>query len=185
MKTAILLSLMIVAPLTGNAQDIKPIDIKTGLWETTSTSEMTGMPATQMPQIPADKLAQLSPEQQARIQSAMKGRGGPQTSTIKSCFTQEQLNKGLNLQNDNSCTYKVTSSSGSRQEIHTECTRGQMKTTGDLTLDRIDSEHVKGTMVMKGLGSTPQTNNVNMKVSFETKFISSNCGDVKPAGTGK
>lgn len=108
----------------------------------------------------------------------MKGRGagGPNTNTVKSCITREMLDKGLNFQNDKSCTYKVNSSSAGKQEIHLECTRGQMKTAGDVTVERLDSEHVKGNMVMKAEGPTP----MNMKMSFDTRFLSSDCGDVKP-----
>src|SRR5579864_9222764 len=118
MKTTTFVLFSMLAPLLGRAQDIKPLDIKVGLWETTATTEMAGMPAMQMPQIPPDKLAQLPPEQQARIQAMMKGKAGaPRTSTTKSCITREQLEKGLSFQQDKACTYKVASSSSSKQEI--------------------------------------------------------------------
>lgn len=161
-------------PLASQADDIKPMDVKLGLWETTSKTDMPGMP-TSLPQIPEDALAKMPPEQRARIEAMMKGRGAPGTMTTRSCTTRESLDRGLNFQNDKSCTYKVVSSSPAKQQIHVDCERGQMHTAGDLTLERADSEHVKGTMVMK-----PATGSGDIKISFDTRWISSDCGSVKP-----
>ena len=81
-------------------------------------------------------------------------------------------------QNEN-CTRKVIASSASMQNIHVECTQGKMNMIGDLMVERVDSEHAKGTMTMKSAtGDQP----MNMKMSFTTKWLSADCGDVKPAG---
>jgi hypothetical protein len=160
------------------ADDIKPFDAKVGLWETTSTTEISGMPA--MPQIPEEQLAKMPPEQRARIEAMMKGRGagGPRTNTSKSCVTRESLEKAMAFgQNEESCTRKVISSSSSKQEIHIECTRGKSTMTGDLTIERQDGEHAKGSMVMKSAGSERP---IDMKMSFTSKWLSADCGDVKP-----
>ena len=66
-----------------------------------------------------------------------------------------------------------------------ECTRGNTKTAGDLTLERVDSEHLKGNMDMKTTGDSstgggPQ--NMNINISFTNRWLSSDCGDVKPSG---
>src|SRR5690348_15022970 len=111
MKTTILVLFAAFTILPGSAQQLKPIDVKVGLWESTNTSEMSGMPA--MPAIPPDKLAQVPPEQRARIEAMMKGRGGSNTSTTRSCLTKESLERGLNFLNDKSCVSKTTSSSSS------------------------------------------------------------------------
>lgn len=174
MKLTILACLTIVVPAACLAQDIKPMDVKLGLWETSSKTDMPGMPAS-LPQIPEDALAKMPPEQRARIEAMMKGRGAPGTMTTKSCLTREVLERSLGFQNDKSCTYKVTSSSPSKQQAHVECDRGQVHTTGDLTLERVDAEHVKGSMVMK-----PSVGTGDIKVSFDTRWISSDCGSVKP-----
>jgi hypothetical protein len=80
----------------------------------------------------------------------------------------------------------VGSSSGS-QQIHVECTRGNSKTAGDLNLERVDSEHLKGNMNMKtSVDSTASGSsagqNMNIKISFTNKWLASDCGDVKPSG---
>src|SRR5579863_7235884 len=106
MKTTIFAILTALAPLAASAADIKPIDVKPGLWETTVKNDVTGMPAMQMPQIPEETLNRMPPEQRARVEAMMKGRGAGGTNTSKSCITQEMVNQGLNFQNDKSCTYK-------------------------------------------------------------------------------
>jgi len=164
------------------ADEIRPLDLKLGLWETTTKTEMAGMPAMPtMPAIPEETLAKLPPAQRAQIEARMKaagGAGGPRTNTVKSCITKESLAHGANFaQTDSSCTSKVINSSSTKQEIHMECARGQTKMSGDATFERVDAEHVKGTIAMKAAeGSMP----INMKTSFETKWLSSDCGDVKP-----
>jgi hypothetical protein len=174
-KLTILASVAILLPAASWAADV--FDVKPGLWETTSTTDMGNMAA--MPQIPADKLAQLPPDQRARIEAMMKGRSGTPTVT-KVCMTKESLAKALNFsQNNNSCTQKVTSLSSTKQEIHTECT-GQFKGAGDLIIERVDSEHAKGEMVMKG--DSGRGTPISMKMSFTTKYLGADCGDVKPMG---
>ncbi|HJT88621.1 MAG TPA: DUF3617 domain-containing protein [Bryobacteraceae bacterium] len=177
MRTAILIALA-AAPLACWAADqITPFDAKPGLWETTSTSEMSGMPA--MPQIPPETLARMPPEQRARIEAMLKNMGGPHTTTAKACITRESLQKGLDFSRRQECTQKVVSSSASKQQIHVECTTGQgkVKTTGDVTVERLDSEHAKGNVTMQASEGGPQ---MNMKMSFNSKWLSSDCGDVKP-----
>jgi hypothetical protein len=167
-------------PVGGAAQEFTPLDLKLGLWETTTKSEMSGMPMSAMPQIPEETLAKLPPAQRAQIEARMKGMGGPQNMTVRNCITRDSLARGAQFgKADNTCAYKVVSSSSSKQEMHMDCTKGQTKMSGDVTVERVDSDHVKGTMAMKsGDSSTP----VNMKMSFDTKWISADCGDVKPAG---
>lgn len=160
------------------ADEIKPLDVKLGLWETTSKMDINGMPAMPaMPQIPEETLAKLPPAQRAQIEARMKAAGGPRTTTVKSCITRDSLNRGVFGPTENSCTYKVANSSSSKLEVHMECNREKTTMTGDLVVERADSEHAKGTMVMKASeGSMP----INMKMTFDTKWLSSDCGDVKP-----
>jgi len=185
----ILLAIVIVVPtaLVGPtaiwAQDIKPIDIKPGLWENTTTTQMSGMTMPNMPQISPDKLAQMPPAQRAQVEAMMKGGGGaPQTNTTKVCITKENLSKPL--AGEKNCTYKLVSSSSSTQQIHVDCTRGNTKSSGDLSFNRVDNEHLKGNMDMKTTGDSSTSGsagqNMTIKTTFSNKFLSSDCGDVKP-----
>jgi hypothetical protein len=160
------------------AQEIKPFDVKLGLWESTLSTEMSGMAMPTAPQIPPDALSRMPPEQRARVEAMMKGRGGsPRSMTVKSCITKETLSRaGAFGQPDKSCTMTVVSSTPTKQVLHMDCTRDNNHMTGDTTIERVDAEHVKGTTLIKSEGEHA----INMKSNFETKFLSSDCGDVKP-----
>lgn len=183
MRITTLLSLLLLSSAALPAQDIKPFDIKLGLWETSTTTEMSGMPAMPaMPQIPPETLARMPPEQRARMEAMMKARSGGKPMAVKSCITRETLNRSVAFsQQDKSCTTKVVSSTPSKQVVHMECTRENTHMTGDMTVERTDAEHAKGTSVMKMEGDHPTT----MKMSFETKWLSADCGDVKPPALPK
>jgi len=183
----ILLAIVMMCPVAIWAQDIKPIDVKPGLWENTTTSQISGLSMPNMPQMSPDQLAKMPPEARARVEAMMKGGpGAPQTNTMKACITSEQLSKPMFGNGDKSCTYKLAASSFGSQTIHVECTRGNTKTAGDLTLNRVDSEHLKGDMLMKTTGDSSTAGsagqNMTIKLSFSNKWLGSDCGDVKPGG---
>lgn len=181
MKRVMLVGIAALWPLASWAQEIKPFDAKVGLWETTATTEIGGLPA--MPQIPEEALSKMTPAQRAQVEAMMKARGGaggPKTTTSKSCVTKESLSKALAMgEGEKQCTRKLVSSSSSKQQIHIECERETMKTTGDITLERIDDEHAKMSMVAK---SGDNQHPITIKMTGTSKWLSSDCGDVKPIG---
>jgi hypothetical protein len=166
LKRTLLTGILLALPMASWAADT--FDIKPGLWEQTMSTEMSGMP-----QLTPEQLAKLPPAARA----AMAGMaGGVQSFTTKVCHTKESLADARSYgRQDNSCTSKVTSMSATRIEVHTECT-GRMKGTGDFVLDRVDAEHTKMTGTLKGEGDRP----VNTKMSITGKWLSADCGDVKP-----
>ena len=181
MKPTILAGLTILLPLALRAADITPMDVKPGLWQTTTKTEMGGMPAMPaMPQIPEETLSKMPPEQRARIEAMMKGRGAASNggTVTKSCLTREMISDGPNFgEMQKNCTRKIVSSSSGKMQIHVECAMNDAKSEGDITVERLDSEHAKGNMVMK---VTQAGHPMDMKMSFDTKWLGSDCGDVKP-----
>jgi hypothetical protein len=178
MKAIIVTALAAVLPLASWAADeIRALDAKVGLWESAVT--MSGMPAMpNMPQIPPETLAKMSPQQRAQMEAMMKSRSGAAPMTTKVCLTRESLNSGAMGQADKSCTHKVISSSSSRQVVRVECIHGEVKTSGEMTVEMVDREHIKGSMAMK---STAAGQNTEVKMTFNNKWIAADCGDVKPA----
>ena len=132
-----------------------------------------------MPAIPEEALARMPAAQRAQIEAMMKGRGagGGQPATTKICLTRDSLSQSAFGQTDKSCSYKVVSSSSSKQQIHMECAQGTTTSSGDMNVERVDAEHVKATMSMK-TSASPRP--LNVKMSFT--WLSADCGDVKPAG---
>ena len=166
MNTKILMAVAFLCPMASwAADDFKPFDAKTGLWESAVTVEITGLPA--MPE-------------------GMGGRGTPRTTTHKVCMTRETFSKPLSYNDNQTCTTRLVSSSASRQEIHVECAQGPNKTTGDLVFERVDAEHIKGTMVSKispaDASAGPAGRTVETKTTIDNKWLAAACGDVKPAG---
>lgn len=178
MRINILVGVVLLCPMASWAAD-EPFDIKPGLWEMTNTMQMSGLP-------PIPNLDQMTPEQRARIEGAMKNlTGSPHTTTVKSCVTRESIEKAIakaNSTKNNTCAPKLVSMSASKVELHIDCTQenGAVKSNGDVTIERQDSEHFKGTGAMKSTGANGRT--MDMKWSMSGTFISTDCGDVKPTG---
>ena len=87
MKSKFVLSASLLLPLAACAQDIKPFDVKIGLWEYSTTMEISGMPAMpNMPQLSEDQLSKMPPQARKQIEDMMKSKGGmgaPRTTTTK------------------------------------------------------------------------------------------------------
>ncbi len=177
MRTKVLLSAALSCPMGLWAAN-KPFDVKPGLWNITTTTEMSGMP-------PIPNLDQMTPEQRARVEGAMKNMmAAPHTNTVKSCVTRESIDKAIakaSSNQNNKCEPKITNMTASKVELHIACTpeKGEMKPEGDINIDRVDSEHIKGNGTMK-VGANGRT--MNVKWSMTGAFVSADCGNVKPDG---
>jgi hypothetical protein len=174
MKANALLCLLLLTMVAGWGQSV---DVRPGLWDFTTTVQMGGMP-------PIPNLDQMPPEQRARIEAAVKGMSGT-PHTEKSCVTKGGLEKAIaeaNGEKNNTCTSKVVNGSSSRADVHIECApqKGEQKMVGDFTVERQDSEHMKGNGVMKTAGANGRT--MDMKWSMTGTFVSADCGNLKPAG---
>jgi hypothetical protein len=173
LKTNILLGLVVFAGSALWAADtITPLDVKLGQWESTLTTESTGLPP-----IPPELLDRLPPEQRAKMEERLKANAskGPKTTTHKSCLKKEDLNKALSFGNEEkSCTRTIVTSNRSKQEIHMDCAIGGGKQTGTIRVEAISSENVKGSteMTMTGAGRT-----MNMNSTFTAKWLGPTCSE--------
>jgi hypothetical protein len=177
MKRAIVLGCLLSCSAFGQ------MNMKPGLWETTSAAPGGARPGG----IPPEALARMTPEQQQRVAAAMAARGGvsaaaSQPTVSKSCITAEQLSKPMTFGQDQpGCKVSVVSSSRSRQEIAMSCERPEFKSTGTLVIEAQDPEHYTGVLkiqadITSGSGRGP----MSMDRKFTGKWVSSDCGDVKP-----
>src|SRR3954470_7011546 len=121
MRASIVLLILTFVPSALAADKFVRPNIKTGLWEITTTHTMTGMPA--MPAIPAEALARMTPEQRAQIEEHMKSMSGaPTTTTRKDCLTQEKLDKDMAFdEHRQECTRTIISSSTTMTEMKIHC----------------------------------------------------------------
>lgn len=147
-----------------------PLDVKLGLWETTTQTNISG----QLPVSP-DQMANLTPEQRARIEQAMKASSG-KPMTYKSCLTKEKLDRGYGFDNHKECRHNLVTSNAHNIEVQMSCTEKQGEKINVLVkVEAVSSTDVKGTthMTMEGGGRTMSSDG-----SLTSKWISSDCGSV-------
>jgi len=167
------------------AADPVPLDVKTGEWEYTVTTQMTGMPQSaqqQMPSIPAEQLAKMPAEQRAKIEAALKQAGAmasgkPMTTTSKSCIRKDDLSKMIPKSNrDQSCKTALVSSSRTKQELKIDCESNGNKQTGTVVVEALSSESTKFNLQM---ASNQDGHAMNMTINGASKWLGATCTDTK------
>ena len=170
LTTALLLPLACLA-----GDDFTPLDVKAGLWETTITPQAKGMPP-----LPAQVMATLTPEQRAQAEASAKARGanGQQIRVTKSCRTSDDLKKPFALNEDAhaECKRTVVSSSATMEEVRFECSKGTVRSTGNIHVEAVSPESIKGSSQATS-GDGMRT--LDFKVSFTGRWLGADCGPFK------
>ena len=171
-KMLILAGLGIVATALLAQSKITPMNIKTGLWESTNTVTISGALG-----IPPDMAAKLTPEQRARVEAAMSqsALAKPQTTTHKGCLKQEDLTKdpfaNKNMENMK-CHENLLRSTGSDAEVDVSCEGPDGAFKYHMMLHATDQQHVTGTgHGTASMGGRTMTSDVK----FESKWIQATC----------
>ena len=159
---------------------VQPLNVKTGLWEVTETSTVSGLPP-MTPQMQA-RMEQMTPEQRARMEAMMKSRlgGAPRTTNYRKCVTASDLHTNAFTNGpDEKCNWTVLTSTGSVMEVRgTGCAAGRnqgMETDLNLKISALDSENVRASMRGTSAGNG---NTINFNGTFTGKWVSASC----PAG---
>lgn len=155
------------------ASKVQPLNVKTGLWESTTTYTRTG----ELP-IPAGTLDRLTPDQRARLEARMKANSGQSnTTTHKSCLKKEDL-ENPDFTDKKQCTWTTLESSSTRTKGSAVCEYRDIgaKLTGTGEIIAVDQEHVKGTIHMTGTGSGHR---MDTDAKLTAKWLGSSCGSVK------
>jgi hypothetical protein len=171
MKTILIAILTLTSVAVWAEDKVQPLNVKTGLWETTTTLTTSG----EMP-IPAEFLAKMTPAQRAKMDERMKANAASKTrtNTHKSCETKEKLEKAPFSNHE--CAQSVLTSSESKAELKVACDYGDVKGTGTIIVEALSPESVKGSgqITASGGGHT-----INSNSTFTSKWIGSSCGDVQ------
>ncbi len=143
------------------------LQVKTGLWETTTTTNNAGF------SIPAERLAKMPPAQRAKAEQLMKqlGARGPQTTREKSCVTAKDLELGAfrgRDDDDKACKYTQVSATPRRQEFTVQCSNEDQTTTGRMVVEAPDSTHVTGSIETK-------TDSTTVSIRFTGQWLSASC----------
>ena len=162
------------SPQEAAGNNLKPLNIKPGLWESTRTVKTAG----QMP-IPAELLNRLTPEQRARMEERMNANSAGHSNTVteKHCVTKEDIEKDrLKLAETKECTTTILSSTSSSVKAKLVCDMQGMHAVGNLQLVAADPEHMNGSYesTMNGNGHT-----MNMEGTWTSKWLGSSWGNLK------
>jgi NACalpha-BTF3-like transcription factor len=162
-RTACLL--LIAASLPVLAAD--SLKVKTGLWETTTTMQMSGV------SMPADALAKMPPAQRTQMEQMMKqmGVGAPRVSTDRSCVTEKDLQEGAfrNAGEDmKQCKYTTVSATARHHEYTFQCAQDGHTASGRMVIDAADSTHVQGSADIKSAAA-------NMSMKFSAQWLGASC----------
>jgi hypothetical protein len=140
MKRVFTALVLTALPLVSQAATL---DIKTGAWEVTTTTAMSGMP------MPKEALAKMPPEQRAKVEASMRaqaGQGKPQTS--RSCVTREDLDRGqLGHSDKPNCKRKVITQNAGHLEMEEVCT-GPEPSKSHFKFDATSNERYTGSIDM-------------------------------------
>lgn len=145
------------------------LQVKTGMWETTTTVQMSGL------SIPAERLAKIPPAQRAQMEQMMRSMGAaaPRTDKRKSCITEKDLQEGAfrnAAQNNQQCKYTTVNSTAHHQEYTFQCTEQGHAANGRMVLDASDGAHVQGSADVK-------SDAANISIKFTSQWLGASCTD--------
>ncbi len=181
MRTLWIFSFAMLAALSAQAQSTKP-----GLWEVSSKMEAGGNAemAKQMEQA-QKQMAAMPPAQRKMMEDMMAKQGmnmsmqGDGSTLMKVCITPEMAHRPP-VEQRKDCTYNFPARSGNTQRFSFQCTQPQGGGEGEITYKTADE--YSGKMKINA-----ERNGKKESMTFNTsgKFLSANCGAIKPLPMGK
>ena len=114
------MTVLLASTIALGQSKFQPLNVKTGLWESTTTSTTAG----EMP-LPSDMLAKFSPDQRARIEARMNANSAARmgTFTNKQCETKEKLAEQP-FSSQKECKSSIITSTATKAEIKMSCDYG-------------------------------------------------------------
>jgi hypothetical protein len=147
-----------------------PLNLKLGLWQTTTVVDIHGM------MLPSADLEKVPPAQRARVEAMMRQRSaaGPRTHTTKGCLTAEKLampfGQQINSRGAN-CTYTALVATATRQDYRIACT-GATSSHGQIHIRALSPQLVKASVKM-------DTGSGSMASELTARWLQGDCGDSK------
>jgi hypothetical protein len=141
------------------------LNVKTGLWEVTYTSKIEGS------LIPKSVLDSMPPDRRAKMEQAMAARAAapPKTHKSQTCVTAEDLAKGaFDAEPDANCKNTLVSQNATHQEVKFECMEDGEARTGDMTVDALSNESMKGNIEIV-------TGNGKVTTQLSGKWLGAKC----------
>ena len=168
-----LITLAAAVPLLAHADSL---NARPGAWEMTTSTTTSGM------MVPPDVLANMSPEQRAKIEKSMKAHEGKaRTHVTKTCVTKEDLDQDRMLKSNDDddgegkCVKKVVTKTSTKLVMEQTCAapRGGSATT---MIETKTPETVVAVMDMtRGTGG-------KVHVDIKGRWLAASCAGIKGGG---
>lgn len=169
-----LIALILATTILSSTVIAKEIDMRAGLWEMTTTSDLLNL----LPLVPPNQLSQmqkLAKEYGLEMPQIENG-----SAISHSCITQEmaaQKTLPKFYQEESGCVTKDAVREGNRYKVNFTCNSPELKGNGSadglLTGPQTFSGITQFTGQARGI-------NVNEKADITGKWIAENCGNIKP-----
>ena len=148
---------------------VHPLKIKTGMWISTIVTHRTGSPS--------KPIAARTPEEvQRRAREAAQTKPvelPPQTRVVRNCVTKDDLTKSFGgYAEERSCKRTVLGSTAKSQEFHIECLNQNIVSSGTVTMEAPDPEHVNGKVNMT---MQPHGQLKTLDMTITAKWVSEAC----------
>jgi Protein of unknown function (DUF3617) len=152
-------AVLLLATVLLAGSNFQPMEVKTGLWQVTEISNISGLP----------------PQMQGMMGQMSGGKARP--ISYKTCVKAKDLNSNPWANgSQEKCTWTVLNSSASDMEVKgTSCEAGKeqgMQTDVNLKIHAVDSENVKGTADGTAVGNGM---NVKLHNTYSGKWVSATC----------
>lgn len=145
------------------------LDVKMGLWEMTTTTEMGG----DMPGVDTSK---MSPAQKAQIEAMMKSMASGRTNVNKTCMTKDKFNRSNFMgQQGANCKQTINVNTSTTLDGTFACT-GEHVMAGQMHMDALSSSSIKG--IVKST-ATEQGKTMTVNIAIAGKWLGADCGDTK------
>ncbi len=150
------------------ASSAETLNIKTGLWEVTSTSRMSGTP-----QLPKELAAKLTPAQRAKMEADFKAASKREKQDVdRSCITQKDIENPFHGASEN-CKQSIVRTTRTSQEVRLVCS-GEPKGAGFIRITTPTPETMIGVMdISMGEGADALT----YKANLSGRWLGADCGD--------
>lgn len=197
MKVKVVVSVVMFGLASANSVAVQ-INVKPGLWEHTMKLDEKSVAAVQkehqqdIQQGIAEmkkRFAEMPPEQRAQLESILKAQGnsvdldslanipvGKEPVVSKECITQAQIDEGVLSSTKGNCKTQATQVSSGVFKIVSECKENGLPHHDEVlvTVQNPKSYTGKASFASEKVGNTP------VQATLSGKWLSSDCGSVKP-----
>ena len=163
---------LIAISASGQVAPIKP-----GLWQIQMERETNGQKGPEM----SERLKNVPPELRAQVEASLKKRGIEGSgNTVKVCQTREMLDQSKFLNPLPDCKTTYSTRTNSSWKSHTSCSQNHMESDSEITFSGSENYISKTTATIQSEGQTNTTH-----ITKTAKWLSADCGDIKPISMDK